>query len=218
MIKVKEVGPLTYFDGVFEDKEIEKLDTWFAGYQHWGLGYDMQEYGASSATLCKSVKFNQWVGLHAILGDAQNIMRTRIERQTDYKVPPFQRCLINNFKFGDSPMWHKDSPGNDKSSTWMVYPNRVWELNWGGYTAFADDEDDVIACANAKPGRVVMFNGKLNHCGVAPTKVHKGYGRFSIAYQDPTGDFNPDSRQPVKPEDVEALSLVNVYGENYFRL
>ena len=66
----------------------------------------------------------------------------------------------------------------------MVYPNKVWDLNWGGYTAFGWGSEDADWVALPKPGRVVLFPGNINHCGIAPTKIHEGYGRFSMAYQD----------------------------------
>ena len=216
-MKIRETDNLILIDDVFTDKEKETMDDWFAQYTMWGLGYDMQEYGASSATLCRSLKYNQWVGYHHILDDIQNIMRERIEAETDIKVPLFQRCLINNFKFGDSPMFHKDAPGTPESKTFMVYPNMHWERNWAGYTVFADDNGEVIDVAYPQPGRVVIFSGDLDHCGVAPTKVHKGYGRFSIAYQDPSDNGGVD-RQGCSEEDIEKTSLVEHYGDDFFRL
>ena len=54
-----ETDNLILIDDVFTDREKETMDDWFAQYTMWGLGYDMQEYGASSATLCRSLKYNQ---------------------------------------------------------------------------------------------------------------------------------------------------------------
>ena len=54
--------------------------------------------------------------------------------------------------------------------------------------------------------------------GVAPTKVHQGYGRFSVAFQDPDGFPKPEDRKTVKPEDVEKTSLVAHYGDTHSRL
>lgn len=212
-MKIIKNEHLTIIDDLFTERELERMDAWFASYTHWGLGYDMQDYGASSATLCRSLKWDMWVGYHAILDDIQNLMRERIEAETDIKVPYFQRCLINNFKFGDSPMFHKDSPTNDDSRTFMVYPNKVWDLNWGGYTAFADEDDNVVACANPKPGRVVIFRGNLNHCGVAPTKVHKGYGRYSIAYQDPEQTYDKSLLKASNQADINKISQPELYPD-----
>ena len=208
---------ITIVDDLYSEQELDIMDRYFGSYTYWGLGYDMNEYGASSATLCRSLKWDQWVGLHAILDDIRWIMSRRLER-LDIKTPLFSRCLINNFKFGDSPMFHKDTPGNPDGQTFMVYPNKAWDLNWGGYTAFADEEDDVIACVNPKPGRIVIFPGEINHSGVAPTKVHKGYGRFSIAYQDPLAYPKQEDLKHVKPEDIEKTSFVKVFGDNHYRL
>lgn len=216
MITSWQTGPVTVYDGVFQSDEIRKMDEWFGSYTHWGLGYDKQEYGASSATLGRSLKWDQWAGLHKIIDDCQVIMRRRLIGE-GVNVPLFHRAFINNFKFGDSPLFHPDG-GNPKGMTYMVYPNMVWDLNWGGYTAFADENDNVIAAVNPKPGRVVAFPVTVNHCGVAPTKIHQGYGRFSIAYQSPDFTTDPKDLKPCRPEDIESTSLVSIYGDNYKRL
>lgn len=216
-MKIKKITDyLTIVDDLFTEDEVEKLDKWFAQYTMWGLGYDEMDYGASTATLCRSLKWDQWVGYHKILDDAQRIMRERLN--DDIPVPLFSRCLINNFKFGDSPMFHKDSPNNPKGQTFMVYPNKVWNKNWGGFTAFADDDGDIICAAAPRPGRIVIFPGNMAHSGVAPTKVHQGYGRFSIAYQDPEGFPSQEDLKHVQPADIEKTSLVEHYGDDFYRL
>jgi hypothetical protein len=138
--------------------------------------------------------------------------------QVGIETPLFSRCLLNNFKFGDSPLYHKDSPGNPKGLTYMVYPNKIWNYNWAGETKFADDNQNVIDCVNPKPGRVVIFPGNIDHCGIAPTKIHEGYGRFSIAFQDPLGFPKSEERRKVQPEDIENTSFVTIYGDNFKRL
>ena len=213
-----ENGPVKIFDDIFRKDEIEKMDNWFAGFTSWGLGYDMQEYGASSATLCRSLQWDMWKGIFHILEDTHMLARNRFKSQYDIDIPYFQRCLINNFKFGDSPMFHKDAPSNDKALTMMVYPNSTWDINWGGYTAFADEDDNALWIVNPKPGRVVLFPGNLNHAGVAPTKVHKGYGRFSMAYQDASEKapvMDPADLTPSRPEDIKKASMEEYYGEDY---
>jgi Rps23 Pro-64 3,4-dihydroxylase Tpa1-like proline 4-hydroxylase len=209
---------ITIVDGLFTRAEIEKLDTWFQHYNFWGLGHDQEKYSSSYSSLCRSLKWDQWVGVHAILGDVCDIMTDRLSKLSDIKVPYFHRCLINCFKPGDSPMFHPDSPSNSNGRTFMVYPNKAWELNWGGYTVFADKEGNVYDVANPKPGRIVIFDGSIEHCGVAPTRAHQGKGRYSIAYQDPEGTYDPSKRKSCKPEDIEKTSFESIYGNNWNRL
>jgi len=209
---------ITIIDDLFTNQELEKLDSWFTHYTMWGLGHDQKEYSSSLSSLCRSLKWDQWVGVHAILNDVCDIMTERIHANTDIKVPYFHRCLINCFRFGDSPMFHPDSPNNPKGRTFMVYPNKVWDLNWGGYTVFADENNNVYDVANPKPGRIVIFDGHILHSGVAPTRVHQGKGRFSIAYQDPEGTTDPSTRKRCKPEDIERTSFASVYGDKWNRL
>lgn len=217
-MKIVQRGDVTFVDGLFTESEINRMDQYFSEYTLWGLGYDELDYGASTATLCRSLKWDQWVGVHRIFNDIQLLMTKRLHQSTEIKVPLFSRCLINNFKFGDSPMFHRDSPSNPEGRTFMVYPNKVWDHNWGGYTVFADEDLDVINVAAPKPGRIVIFPGKILHAGVAPTKIHKGYGRFSIAYQDPLGNPKQEDLKHCKPEDINKTSMVEIYGENYYEL
>lgn len=208
---------VTVVDGVFTEEEIQSMDAWFSKYLHWGLGSDNPKQGAAYTTLCRSLKWDQWIGLHALLGDVAQILKYRIERNTDIKVPFFHRCLINNFRVGDSPQFHQDS-NDPKGKTFMVYPNMVWQLNWGGYTVFADKDGNVVDVSNPKPGRVVIFDSEVKHCGIAPAKGHQGPGRYSIAYQDPLGTYDSSLRTRCKPEDIEKTSFVSIYGDNYMRL
>jgi hypothetical protein len=216
MITSWQTGPVTVYDGVFQDNEIHRMDEWFSAYTHWGLGFDKQEYGAASATLGRSLKWDQWVGLHKIIDDCQVIMRRRLIGE-GVSMPLFHRAFINNFKFGDSPMFHPDG-NNPKGMTYMVYPNVNWDLNWGGHTAFADDNENVIAAVNPKPGRIVAFPVNVNHCGIAPTKVHRGFGRFSIAFQSPDFTTDPNDLRPCHPDDIEKTSFVKVFGDSYYRI
>lgn len=201
---------LSVVDNVFSEAELDIVDAYFSSYTDWGLGYDEMDYGASTATLCRSLKWDQWVGKHTIFADIDVMMRQRLG-DFGIDVPLFSRCLINNFKFGDSPMFHKDAPGNPKSQTFMIYPNKVWDKNWGGFTAFADDDDEVVAVAAPRPGRIAIFAGNVSHTGVAPTKIHKGYGRFSIAYQDPDGFPLAGERRTVNPIDIAKTSNPAAY-------
>ena len=209
---------VTVIDGIFTSRELDRMDSWFGSYTFWGLGHDEKGHGASYSSLCRSLKWDQWVGVHAIINDIMQIMTDRIHAETDIKVPYFHRCLINNFRVGDSPMFHKDSPNNDNGRTFMVYPNKVWNLNWGGYTVFADENNNVIDVSNPYPGRVVIFNGNISHCGLPPARGHQGPGRYSIAYQDPLGTTDPSQRRGCKPEDIEKTSFVSIYGDDFSRL
>lgn len=215
-MKLLEIGPLVIVDGLFTRNELQTMDGFMAGFDEWGLGYDMGDYGASTATLCKSVKWDMFKGKYKILNDIDTLMRERLP-ELGIEVPYFHRCLMNNFKVGDGPLFHKDSPRNDGSRTFMVYPNMAWELNWGGTTMFADDDDNVIAAANPKPGRIVIFPGHLNHCGVSPNKVHQGYGRYSMAFQS-KGRGLAEDRNNCKPEDIKRVTLEEYYGETHYRL
>ena len=221
MASLIENGPLRIYDGLLSDQEIEFIDQFFAGYLRWGLGYDMQEYGANSATLCRSLQWDMWKGYHGIVDDIHIILRYRLKKTFGVDIPYFQRCLLNNFKFGDSPLFHPDAPSNRQALTMMVFPNMTWDKNWGGETKFQDENGNTLWCVNPIPGRVILFPGITDHSGCAPTKIHKGYGRYSLAYQDANEEAPVFDRKLLKPsakKDIIRASEEDIYGKNHRRL
>lgn len=46
----------------------------------------------------------------------------------------------------------------------LAYVNLTWQADFGGETVFYnDDKTEVIKAVNVKPGRIVVFDGGINH-------------------------------------------------------
>ena len=44
----------------------------------------------------------------------------------------------------------------------IVYMNEYWIPNYGGETIFYDDKLDIVHAVVPKPGRVVIFDGRIH--------------------------------------------------------
>ena len=100
---------------------------------------------------------------------------------------------VNSLKFGDMPGIHVDAPYFvEDNLTVLVYLNAEWMPNWGGETIFYDDKLDAKKIVSLKPGRVVMFDGRIPHTGRAPNRITP-YNRYILAYKYMT----PETRQKL---------------------
>jgi Rps23 Pro-64 3,4-dihydroxylase Tpa1-like proline 4-hydroxylase len=93
----------------------------------------------------------------------------------------FQQVRVNLSTLNDKNHIHVD--GYSDSKTLLYYPNMKWEIEWGGYTVFTNDEcDEIEHCVAYKPGRIVVFDGTIPHGICAPTNIAPSF-RFTLAAQ-----------------------------------
>jgi hypothetical protein len=96
-------------------------------------------------------------------------------------------AYINVLRAGDSPGIHCDAPYFEpQNKTVILYLNPEWNPEWGGETIFFDDDLDAKFLVQPRPGRVVMFDGRIPHTGRPPTPKY-GHNRYilSLKYMDP---------------------------------
>lgn len=102
------------------------------------------------------------------------------------EIPPRDECYaayINVMRFGNSPAIHCDAPYHvDKQKTVLVYMNPVWHPEWGGETVFFDDTLDAKYIVQPRPGRVVIFDGRIPHTAKTPSLKFL-YNRFILAFK-----------------------------------
>lgn len=102
-------------------------------------------------------------------------------------------AYINVLKYGNSPAVHVDAPYHvDSNKTVLVYLNPEWNWNWGGETMFFDHNLEAKRVVSFRPGRVVLFDGRLPHLGCAPS-AHYLYNRYIMAFKF----MDPDVRQKL---------------------
>lgn len=80
------------------------------------------------------------------------------------------RCYANAHTFGVEGYPHVDSrkPGN---YTTIFYINPVWKPEWAGETIFMNDLGDIAHAVLPKPGRMVLFDGRIIHAARAVTRI-----------------------------------------------
>ena len=65
--------------------------------------------------------------------------------------------------------------------TLLHYANHTWNANWHGETLFYNDNcQDVIHSQMIKPGSLILFDSRIQHCAV-PCTIAAEYPRFTIA-------------------------------------
>jgi hypothetical protein len=91
---------------------------------------------------------------------------------------------VNLSTLNDKNHFHCDGKDDDKNfKTLIYYPNMKWDIEWGGYTLFANDDlTEIEHTLVYTPGRFILFDGEIPHCIGAPTNMAPSY-RFTFVVQ-----------------------------------
>ena len=87
--------------------------------------------------------------------------------------------------------WHHTaSPGHTDSSfdntlTILIFCNNYWQENWGGEIKFYDSSSKANLIFDFKPGRIIVFDSRLEH-KVLPITLDAKKPRFSLAMKAST--------------------------------
>lgn len=88
------------------------------------------------------------------------------------------RAYCNRMRFGDVSFEHADS--RTPSITALYFANARWDDDWGGETLFYGVRDEATVAVAPRPGRLVLFDGRLGHKGGVPSRLCTA-DRFSVA-------------------------------------
>tara|TARA_B100001996_G_scaffold147703_1_gene112515 strand:+ start:1529 stop:2284 length:756 start_codon:yes stop_codon:yes gene_type:complete len=84
---------------------------------------------------------------------------------------------------------HVDHPKPNVGYTMLIYPNIEWKANWGGETAFYEEDcEEMIYLNPYKPGRICIFDGSIPHCAKPQALIGAKF-RFTIAVKFASLDF-----------------------------
>jgi hypothetical protein len=78
-----------------------------------------------------------------------------------------ERVYANFNLFGDFQFTHDDG------DVWtaLVFVNSRWNQDWGGeFLIYEDGEQPIALAVPVRPGRMVIFDGQLEHRGGVPSK------------------------------------------------
>lgn len=94
------------------------------------------------------------------------------------------RCYCNVASHGDMLYPHTDCMPNAKEMTALWFIQDEWDYAWGGETLFYNNDKDAEVVVSPKPGRLVIFDGAIEHAGNAPHKVcTKPRYTFALKYE-----------------------------------
>ena len=135
--------------GRFTRSEIARPDT--AEYKHWALELDPKAMMQSP--------------LHA-----PSLMATKPFEKPGEKYRIY-RAYCNHAAYGDMLFTHTDCLPEAHDTTALWYICKQWDPEWGGETIFFNDEKDAEFICSPRPGRLVVFDGRIPHCGRPPSRI-----------------------------------------------
>lgn len=90
-----------------------------------------------------------------------------------------QRVHANSHLFGDHQNPHTDI---DPGVTALYFANPEWQADWQGETIFYDQAGEPRGIVAPVPGRLVVFDGGIQHRGGVPSRTCFG-ARLSVAFK-----------------------------------
>ncbi len=161
LVQAKDIQDLTVAlqNGGFTRTEQARPDT--AAFRHWVLKIPLQA--------AAQLPFYQPT-LRAV---------EEFAADTPYRI---YRCYCNYAAYGDMLMVHTDCHPDVREVTalWFITPE--WNVEWGGETLFFDSAMDAQVVVSPRPGRLVLFDGRLPHVGRPPNRICFA-PRFTLAFK-----------------------------------
>lgn len=99
-------------------------------------------------------------------------------KRTNLKLD-INNAYINHYGIGTSTSKHCDN-SHENVYTILVFCNKYWESTWGGEITFYDDQSNIHHLIEFKPGRIIVFDGRISH-KVLPLTISAKKDRYTIA-------------------------------------
>lgn len=154
------------------------IDSFFDHYEHFALSFwsGSSSYKRNDIDNEESKYSRHWV--NSLSDTEANCNYFPLFHRTDRLIRDTTQPLsleiieIKSYltTYGDIAFYHQDSEDFD-SITAIVYLHTEWDLNWNGELIICDEQWNPLHCIYPKPGRIVIFNGKLPHRGGVPTRI-----------------------------------------------
>ena len=117
---------------------------------------------------------------------------------------------INVLRHGNTPGIHVDAPNHvPENKTVIIYLNHELHPNWGCETIFYDHNLDAQRIVTPKPGRVLMFDGRIPHTGRPPTPRYP-MNRYIMTFkymepsirQDLFTKYDMENEKPIEDQGI----------------
>lgn len=101
------------------------------------------------------------------------------------------RSYCNYAAYGDMLFTHTDCRPEESDLTALWYIAPEWNVEWGGETLFYNAKMDAEVVVSPRPGRLVIFDGRIPHVGRPPNRICYA-PRFTLAFKlEPNAVANP---------------------------
>lgn len=86
-------------------------------------------------------------------------------------------AYINYSNYSDVDLIHVDQAESNENAnishwTFLLYGNHIWNSDWSGETKFySQDKNEILYSSMIKPGRALLFDGKIPHSASAPSRI-----------------------------------------------
>ncbi|MDN5865612.1 MAG: 2OG-Fe(II) oxygenase [Gammaproteobacteria bacterium] len=81
------------------------------------------------------------------------------------------RSYCNHASYGDMLFTHTDSQPDTEGLTALWYFAPQWDVEWGGETLLFNSRKDAEFVVSPRPGRLLVFDGRILHAGRAPSRT-----------------------------------------------
>lgn len=146
---------INVIDNVFDHEDIIKNHLYFRDIVNWNF------IGSGTRPPNKWRKFNYQLNFSNKLEKKFKSQANNILNNLNFKkFVRLKRTYASASPYGTVLESHSDS---DQGITVMFYLNQHWNIEYAGETVFHRD-GDIIRSIIPKPGRVVVFDGSIEHC------------------------------------------------------
>jgi hypothetical protein len=154
------------FDNVFTFEEILKMFIEIRNFPYiatnFSDGFRSHIYGEKHKLKYVFESRDQAVNF----GVATRLNQIKPGFASDYII---HRQYVNLGTTSDFDTVHIDDNHLEKPKTALYYPHPDWNIHWGGHTFFFDDAvENIVYTVAYRPGRLVLFDGGIPHCGSPP--------------------------------------------------
>lgn len=81
------------------------------------------------------------------------------------------RSYCNMVNYGDMLFTHTDSQPDQPELTALWFLTPKWDIEWGGETLLFNAEGDAAFAVSPRPGRLLLFDGRIRHAGRPPSRI-----------------------------------------------
>lgn len=140
----------------------------------WFIGTDHDKTKIKNKSFVKG--YNS-IESYSLVNDCVAVQKVflKIKEKNIKNTENLIQIYFNCIKPGDKFDFHRDSDGKSV----LVYLNPVWKFWWSSGTQFKSPNKIV----RPKPGRVIIFDGDIQHRCISPNNFMEDFGRLSIVFQ-----------------------------------